>query len=86
MKNEIEKYKIFFEDEFNKLVCNKTIRDFSLYFDNDVDENGILKIDAKVILNSPIRYYTINKTDFPEMTREEFIAMCDEIKKEIEEK
>lgn len=86
MKNEIEKCKRLFEDEFNKLVCNKTIRDFRLNFDNDVDENGVLKVNAEVRLNSPLRYYTIKKTDFPEMSCEEFTTMCDEIKNEIEKK
>lgn len=54
MKSEIEKYKKLFEDEFNKLVYNKTISDFKLDFDNDVDENGNLN-DAKQFINSLIK-------------------------------
>ena len=84
MKNEIEKYKRIIEDDFNKLVCNKTISDFKLDFDNDVDENGVLTVDAQIRLKSPVRYYTINEFDFPEMTHEEFIEMCNKIKMEIE--
>ncbi len=83
MKNEIEKYKRIFKDEFNKFVCNKTISDFKLNFDNDVDENGMLTVDVQISLNSPVRHYTINKSDFPEMTHEEFIKMCNDIKDEI---
>lgn len=81
---EIDKYKKLIEDEFNKLVCNKTISDFKLDFDNDVDENGVLTVDAQIRLNSPVRYYTINKSDFPELSQDEFIEMCNEIKMEIE--
>ena len=84
MKNEIDKYKRLVEDEFNKFVCNKTISDFKLDFDNDVDENGMLTVDAQIRLNSPVRYYTIKESDFPEMTHEEFIKMCNDIKMEIE--
>lgn len=84
MKNEIDKYKRLVEDEFNKFVCNKTISDFKLDFDNDVDKNGILTVDAQIRLNSPIRYHTIKESDFPEMTHEEFIKMCNDIKMEIE--
>ena len=83
MKNEIDKYKRLYEYEFNKLVCNKTISDFKLDFDNDVDENGVLTVDAQIRLTSPIRYYSINKSDFPEMTHEEFIELCNKIKEEI---
>lgn len=81
---EIERYKRLIEEEFNKLVCNKTINDFKLNFDNDVDENGILTVDAKIRLNSPVRYYTLNKSDFPELSQDEFVEMCNEIKMEIE--
>ena len=81
---EIERYKRLIEEEFNKLVCNKTISDFKLDFDNDVDENGILTVDAKIRLNSPVRYFTINKSDFPELSQDEFVEMCNEIKMEIE--
>ena len=84
MKNEIDKYKRLYEYEFNKLVCNKTISDFKLDFDNDVDENGVLTVDAQIRLNSTVRYYSINKCDFPEMTYEEFTEMCNKIKMEIE--
>ena len=84
MKNEIDKYKQLYENEFNKLVCNKTISDFKLDFDNDVDENGNLNADAQLRLNSPVRYYTIKESDFPEMTHEEFVEMCNKIKMEIE--
>lgn len=84
MKNEIDVYKRQIEDEFNKLVCNKTISDFKLDFDNDVDENGILTVDAQIRLNAPVRYCTIKESDFPEMTHEEFVEMCNEIKSEIE--
>jgi len=82
--NEIDAYKRIIEDEFNKFVCNKTISNFKLDFDNDVDENGMLTADAQIRLNSPIRYYTINESDFPGMTHEEFIEMCNRIKSEIE--
>lgn len=80
---EIDECKKRIEDEFNRLVCNRTISDFKLDFDNDVDENGVLTVDAQIRLNSPIRYYTIKESDFPEMTHEEFIEMCNKIKKEI---
>jgi len=83
MKNEIDRYKRIIEDEFNKFVCNKTISDFKLDFDNDVDENGILKVDAQIRLSSPVRYFTIKESDFPEMTHEEFIELCNKIKEEI---
>lgn len=83
-KNEIDKYKRLCEDEFNKLVCNKTISDFKLDFDNDVDENGMLTADAQIRLNSPVRCYSINKSDFPEMTYEEFTEMRNKIVMEIE--
>lgn len=82
--DEIDVYKKLIEDEFNELVCNKTISDFSLKFDNDVDENGILTVDAQIRLNAPVRYYTIKESDFPELTHEQFIEMCKEIKSEIE--
>ena len=84
MKNEIDKYKRLYENEFNKLVCNKTISNFKLDFDNDVDENGVLTVDAQIRLNSPVRYYTINKSDFPELSQDEFNEMCSKIKMEIE--
>jgi hypothetical protein len=85
-RNKIEKdeCKKLIEDEFNKLVCNKTISDFKLDFDNDVDENGILTVGAQIRLKEPVRYYTIKKSDFPGMTNEEFTGMCNEIKTEIE--
>ena len=60
----IDEYKKRIEVEFNNLVCNKTISNFKLDFDNDVDENGVLTVDAQIRLNSPVRYYTINKSDF----------------------
>jgi len=81
---EIDECKKRIEDEFNKLVCNKTISDFKLDFDNDVDENGVLTVDAQIRLNAPVRYYTINKSDFPELSQDEFIEMCNKIKMEIE--
>lgn len=81
---ETDKCKKLIEDEFNKLVCNRTISDFKLDFDNDVDENGILTVNAQIRLNAPVRYCTIKESDFPEMTHEEFIEMCNEIKMEIE--
>lgn len=84
MKSEIDKCKRLVEDEFNKLVCNKTISDFKLDFDNDIDENGVLTVDAQIRLNSPVRYYSIKESDFPEMTHEEFIEMCNRFKMEIE--
>lgn len=84
MKSEIDKCKRLVEDEFNKLVCNKTISDFKLDFDNDIDENGVLTVDAQIRLNSPIRHYSINKSDFPEMTHDEFVEMCNKIIMEIE--
>ena len=84
MKNEIDKYKQLYENEFNKLVCNKTISDFKLDFDNDVDENGNLNVDAQLRLNSPVRYWAIKESDFPEMTHEEFVEMYNKIKMEIE--
>lgn len=84
MKSEIDTHKRQIEEEFNKLVCNKTISDFKLDFDNGIDENGTLTVDAQIRLNSPVRYWTIKESDFPEMTREEFIEMCNKIKMEIE--
>ena len=80
----IDECKKLIEDEFNKFVCNKTISDFKLDFDNDVDENGNLNVDAQVRLNSPVRYYSINKSDFPELSKDEFVEMCNKIKMEIE--
>ena len=80
---EIERCKRLIEEEFNKLVCNKTISDFRLDFDN-VDENGNLNVDAQLRLNSPVRYWAIKESDFPEMTHEEFVEMCNKIKMEIE--
>ena len=80
----IDEYKKRIEDEFNKLVCNKTISNFKLDFDNDVDENGVLTVDAQIRLNSPVRYYTINKSDFSELSQDEFNEMCNNIKMEIE--
>lgn len=80
----IDECKKLIEYEFNKLVCNKTISDFKLDFDNDVDENGNLTADAQIRLNAPVRYYTINKSDFPELSQDEFIEMCNEIKIKIE--
>ena len=53
-------------------------------FDKDVDENGTLNVDAQVRLNSPVRYYSINKSDFPELSQDEFVEMCNKIKMEIE--
>jgi len=76
---EIERYKRLIEKEFNKMVCNKTISNFRLDFDKDVDENGILTVDAQVRLKEPVRYYTIKESDFPELTHEEFIELCDKI-------
>lgn len=84
MKKEIEKYKRIFEDELNKFVCNKTISDFKLDFDKDVDENGMLTVNVQISLNSPVRYYTIKESDFPELSQNEFIEMCNDIKMEIE--
>ena len=84
MENEIEKCKKLFEDEFNKLVRNRIISDFKLDFDNDVDENGVLTVNAQIRLNAPVRYCTIKESDFPEITHEEFVEMCNEIKSEIE--
>ena len=80
----IDEYKKRIEDEFNNLICNKTINNFKLDFDNDVDENGMLTVDAQIRLNPPVRYYTINKSDFPELSQDEFNEMCDDIKMEIE--
>lgn len=80
---EIEKCKRLIEEEFNKMVCNKTISDFRLDFDKDADENGILTIDAQIRLKEPVRYYTIKESDFPKMTHEEFIELCNKIKEEI---
>ena len=84
MENEIEKCKKLFEDEFNKLVRNRIISDFKLDFDNDVDENGVLTVNAQIRLNAPVRYCTIKESDFPEITHEEFVEMLNEIKSEIE--
>ena len=81
--DEIDTYKRIIEKDFNKLICDVKISDFSLDFDNDVDENGILTVDAQVSLNSPVRDYSINKSDFPELSNEEFVEMCNEIKSEI---
>ena len=80
----IDEYKKRIEDEFNNLICNKTINNFKLDFDNDVDENGMLTVAAQIRLNSPVRYYTINKSDFPELSQDEFNEMCNDIKMEIE--
>ena len=80
----INEFKKLIENEFTKLVCNKTISDFKLDFDNDVVENDMLTVDAQVKLNGTIRQYTINKSDFPELTQDEFTKMCSEIKMEIE--
>ena len=81
--DEIDAYKRRIEEIFNKLVCDSTLLDFKLNFDKGVDENGILTVDAQVSLNSPVRYYSINKSDFPELSNEEFVEMCNEIKTEI---
>ena len=75
----IDEYKKRIEDEFNNLVCNKTISNFKLDFDNDVDENGALTVDAQIRLNAPVRYYTINKSDFHELSQDEFNEMCNKI-------
>ena len=80
----INEFKKLIENEFTKLVCNKTISDFKLDFDNDVVENDMLMVDAQVNLNGIVRQYTINKSDFPELTQDEFAKMCSEIKMEIE--
>ena len=80
----IDEFKKLIEDEFTKLVCNKTISDFKLDFDNDVVENDMLTVDAQVKLNGAIRQYTINKSDFPELSQDEFVEICSEIKMEIE--
>ena len=78
-----DKCKKLIEDEFNKLVYNKTISDFRLDFDNDIDENGNLTVDVQIRLKSPVRYYTIKESDFPEMTHNEFIGLINKIKEEI---
>ena len=80
----IDEFKKLIEDEFTKLVCNKTISDFKLDFDNDVVENDMLTVDAQVKLNGAIRQYTINKSDFLELSQDEFVEICSEIKMEIE--
>ena len=81
---EIERCKRLIEEEFNKMICNKTISDFRLDFGNGVDENGNLTVNAQIKLNPPVRYYSINKSDFPELSQDEFIEMCNEIKIKIE--
>jgi len=45
---EIERCKRLIEEEFNKMICNKTLSDFKLDFDNDVDENGNLNVMHKL--------------------------------------
>lgn len=80
----IDEFKKLIENEFTKLVCNKTISDFKLDFDNDVVENDMLMVNVQVKLNESVRQYTINKSDFPELTQDEFVEMCSEIKTGIE--
>ena len=81
--DEIDTYKRRIEEGFNKLVCDGTISDFSLDFDNDVDETGVFVVNAQLKMNSSVRYLEIKHTDFPELTQDEVIEMFDEIKTEI---
>ncbi len=85
METEIDRYKRLVKDKFNKLVSDRSIADFKLDFADDVDENGTLNITAHVKLIPLLTYtcFTIKKSDFPEISHEKFVNLCDEIKYEI---